>query len=38
MNDIFFEYLNDFCQAYLNDIFIYNKIKKNHVKHIRLIF
>ena len=38
MNDIFFEYLNDFYQAYLNNILIYNKIKKNHVKHVRLIF
>ena len=37
MNDIFFEYLNDFCQAYLNNIFIYNKTRKDHIKHIRLI-
>ena len=37
MNDILFEYLNDFCQAYLNNILIYSKTKKDHVKHIRLI-
>ena len=37
MNDILFEYLNDFYQVYLNDILIYNKIKKDHIKHIRLI-
>ena len=37
MNDILFEYLNDFCQIYLDDILIYNKIKKDHIKHIRLV-
>ena len=37
MNNILFEYLNDFCQAYLNDILIYSKTRKDHVKHIRLI-
>ena len=37
MNDILFEYLNDFCQAYLDDILIYSKTKKDHVKHVRLI-
>ena len=29
MNDMMFEFLNDFCQIYLDDIFIYNKTKKN---------
>ena len=38
MNDVFFEYFNDFCQVYLNDIFIYSKTRKNYVKYIRLIF
>ena len=38
MNDILFEYLNDFCQIYLNDILIYSRIKKDHIKHVRLIF
>ena len=37
MNDILFDYLNDFYQIYLNDILIYSKIKKEHVKYIRLI-
>ena len=37
MNDIFFEYLNDFYHIYLNDILIYNRIKKDHIKHVRLI-
>ena len=38
INDILFEYLNDFYQIYLNNILIYSKIKKKHVKYIRLIF
>ena len=37
MNDILFEYLNDFYQIYLNDILIYNRIKKDHIKHVRLV-
>ena len=32
MNDILFEYLDDFCQAYLDDILIHSKSKKEHVK------
>ena len=28
MNDFLFNFLNDFCQIYLNNIFIYNKFKK----------
>ena len=38
MNDILFEYLNDFYQIYLNDILIYSRIKKDHIKHVRLVF
>ena len=37
MNDILFEYFNNFYQIYLNDILIYNKTKKDYIKHIRLI-
>lgn len=37
MNDILFDYLNDFCQAYLDDILIYSKSKKEHVRHVRLV-
>ena len=37
MNDVLFEYLNQFCQTYLDDIFIYSKTKKEHVRHVRLI-
>ena len=35
MNEILFNFLNDFCQVYLNDIFIYNKFKKKHIVHVR---
>ena len=38
MNDLLFEYLNKFCQIYLNDIFIYNKICKKHEKHLKQMF
>ena len=37
MNNVLFEYLNQFCQTYLNNILIYSKIKKKHVRHVRLI-
>lgn len=37
MNDILFDYLNDFCQAYLDDILIYSKTKKEHIRHVRLV-
>ena len=35
MNDFLFNFLNDFCQIYLNDIFIYSKFKKKHIVHVR---
>ena len=37
MNDILFDFFNEFIQCYLNDIFIYNKIKKKHIRHVKLI-
>ena len=37
MNDILFDFFNEFVQCYLNDIFIYNKIKKEYIRHVRLI-
>ena len=37
MNDVLFDYLNDFCQAYLDDILIYSKSKKEHVQHVRQV-
>ena len=35
MNDFLFNFLNEFCQVYLNDIFIYSKFKKKHIVHVR---
>ena len=37
MNDILFDYINQFCQVYLDDILIYSKIKKEHTRHVRLV-
>ncbi len=35
MNDVFFDYLNEFVFAYINDILIYSNFKKKHVKHVK---
>ena len=35
INNFLFNFLNEFCQIYLNDIFIYNKFKKKHIVHVR---
>jgi hypothetical protein len=35
MNNILRKYLNVFCIAYLNDILIYNRIRKEHLSHVR---
>ena len=37
MNDVLFEYLDDFCTAYLDDILVYSKTLKEHKKHVRLV-
>jgi len=37
MNDVLWNFLNDFCQAYLNNILIYSKIQKKHKQHIKMI-
>ena len=37
INDILYEYLNVFCTTYIDDIFIYNNNKKNHIKHVNKI-
>ncbi len=34
MNNVLFKYLHQFCQIYLNDIIIYNKILKKHKWHV----
>jgi hypothetical protein len=38
MNDIFLEFLNDFVVGYLDDILIFSKTKKDHEKHVWMIF
>ncbi len=37
MNDVLWDFLNDFCQVYLNDILIYSKTRKKHKDHVKLI-
>jgi hypothetical protein len=37
MNDVFFDYLNDFVSIYINDILIYSNFKKEHVNHVKKI-
>ena len=29
--------MNDFCQVYFDDILIYNRIKREYIRHIRLM-
>ncbi len=36
-NDTMFDFLNDFCQVYLDDILIYSKTKKTHREHVRKV-
>ena len=35
INETLRKYLNDFCNVYLNDVFIYNNNKKKHTIHVR---
>ncbi len=37
MNDVLWNFLNDFCQVYLDDILIYSKMRKKHRDHVKLI-
>ncbi len=37
MNDVLWNFLNDFCQVYLDDILIYSKTKKKHRDHVKLV-
>ena len=38
MNNVFFEYFNNFVQTYFDDVFIYNKTCKEYIKHVYKIF
>jgi hypothetical protein len=35
MNDVFFDYLNDFVSIYIDNILIYSNFKKKHVEHVK---
>ncbi len=37
MNDVLWNFLNDFCQVYLNDILIYSKTQRKHKQHVKMI-
>ena len=37
INDILWKFLNDFCQVYFDDILIYNRIKRKHIRYVCLI-
>ncbi len=37
MNDVLWDFLNDFCQVYLNNILIYSKTQQKHQQHVKMI-
>ena len=37
INDVLWNFLNDFCTTYLNDILIYSKNRKEHNIHVRKV-
>jgi hypothetical protein len=37
INDVFFDYLNEFVSIYINDILIYNNSKVEHIEHVKKI-
>ncbi len=37
MNDVLWDFLNDFYQVYLDDILIYSKMRKKHKDHVKLV-
>jgi hypothetical protein len=37
MNDVFFDYLDDFVSIYIDDILIYNNSKREHIEHVKKI-
>lgn len=37
INDVLWEHLEDFCQAYLDDILIYSRTGSEHRKHVRWV-
>ncbi len=37
MNDVLWDFLNDFCQVYLDNILIYSKTQREHQQHVKMI-
>lgn len=37
MNNVLFDFINVFAQAYLDDILIYSKTRSQHVKHVQKV-
>ena len=37
INNVLFDYLNRFCQAYVDDILVYSRTRKEHREHVRLV-
>ncbi len=37
MNDVFFDYLNDFVSIYIDDILIYSNFQREHIKQVKKI-
>jgi len=37
MNDVLFDYLDDFCTAYLDDIIIYSDNELEHETHVKKV-
>ena len=37
MNDVLFDYLDDFCTAYLDDILIYSDNELEHTEHVKKV-
>ena len=38
INNVLYEYFDDFYTIYIDDILIYNENRKKHIRHVRLIF
>ena len=38
MNDLLFDFLNKFCQVYMDDILIYSKTRREHREHLEQVF
>ena len=38
INNVLYEYLDNFCTTYIDNILIYNENRKKHIRHVRLIF